>query len=349
MLTLQQTRAMTKPLVSILIPFFNEEAVIEKAITSCLNQTYDSIELILVDDFSSDRSVEIVKSFDSSNLILGKAKEKGVGYARNKAIELMSGEYCAFLDADDELDPYFVETSLNKLREFESDVAVFGTKVFNTEGKEISKQAKESHFQVYSGQEALIKMYDYEIVASVWGKLFTAHFLKKQQFEVGFVFEDKPFLVELLLKSNRVLVGSSNLYLHFANPNSITRSVVSEQRIADSTFSFFKELETLTSTNQCKTTLHRAFVYQLNCMVDIFLMIWLDRKNLEQKKMYEVFQRNLTLILEKSVSLSIDYSLKRRILLKILKVETILGARLPFLLVSRYYPTQFRFIKNIKK
>lgn len=349
MLTLQQTRAMTKPLVSILIPFFNEEAVIEKAITSCLNQTYDSIELILVDDFSSDRSVEIVKSFDSSNLILGKAKEKGVGYARNKAIELMSGEYCAFLDADDELDPYFVETSLNKLREFESDVAVFGTKVFNTEGKEISKQAKESHFQVYSGQEALIKMYDYEIVASVWGKLFTAHFLKKQQFEVDFVFEDKPFLVELLLKSNRVLVGSSNLYLHFANPNSITRSVVSEQRIADSTFSFFKELETLISTNQCKTTLHRAFVYQLNCMVDIFLMIWLDRKNLEQKKMYEVFQRNLTLILEKSVSLSIDYSLKRRILLKILKVETILGARLPFLIVSRYYRTQFRFIKNIKK
>lgn len=339
---------MTQPLVSILIPFFNEEAFIKNAIQSCLNQTYKNIEIILVDDFSTDRSVEIIQSFHSNKIKLAKGNEKGVGFARNKALELMTGHYCAFLDADDQLAPEFVEVCLQKLIEFNCDIAVFGTKVFNTEGEEITKKKNEST-QIISGPEALLTMYSYEIIPSVWGKLFSVNLLSNQKFSVGFVFEDKPFMVELFLKTKQVFVGSSNLYLHYANPNSITRSTLTAKRISDSTTSFFKELETLVSSNQDRETLRLSFVYQLNIMVDIFLMIWMDRKVIPKRDILSIFHRDLAKINREASKHSVAFSVKRDLLLKILTGSKIIGARIPFLVLKNYYRTQYNFIKNIKK
>ena len=247
------------PLVSILIPFFNEEKYIVQAIHSCLAQTYNNIEIILVDDSSTDSSLKLIENIKDSRIQLCKSANKGVGFARNTALNEVKGEYFAFLDADDELENEFIKTCLSQMQYKHCDIAVFGTKVFDRNKSEISKIIKLSEPEVIPGIEALKRLYEYDIIASVWGKLFRTDLVKDIEFEVGFVFEDKPFITELFLTANKVYLGREQLYLHFANPNSITRSTLQEKRIQDSTVSFFVELNRLEKSKINKELFQLSF------------------------------------------------------------------------------------------
>jgi glycosyltransferase involved in cell wall biosynthesis len=336
------------PLVSILIPFFNEEKYILKAIHSCLVQTYQNIEIILVDDFSTDSSLKLIANIKDSRIKLRQSPNKGVGFARNTALNEVQGEYFAFLDADDELEKEFVNTCLIQIQMHNCDIAVFGTKVFDRDKSEINKEVKISEPEVISGKEALEKLYSYDIIASVWAKLFRTDLVKDIEFGVGFVFEDKPFMIELFLTAKRVCVNREQLYLHFANPNSITRSTLQNKRIQDSTVSFFVEINILERFKINEKLLQLSFNYQINIMVDVFLMIWMDRKKTDFKKLHEVFLQDLKKIIEKSRALSLSYTFKRRILLSILSSSKTIGVRIPFAILKTYFNSQYKFIKKIK-
>ena len=102
---------LTKPLVSILIPCYNAEAWVEETIDSALNQTYQRKEVIVVDDGSTDRSVEICKRYES-HITLEAGPNGGACRARNRALELASGELVQYLDADDILLPHKIATQV---------------------------------------------------------------------------------------------------------------------------------------------------------------------------------------------------------------------------------------------
>ena len=89
------------PLVSTIIPFFNREEYLAEAIESVLSQTYSTIEIIIVDDGSTDSSAQIAKRYSSPSIHYVYQENKGIGAARNKGIELAQGDYFAFLDSDD--------------------------------------------------------------------------------------------------------------------------------------------------------------------------------------------------------------------------------------------------------
>jgi glycosyltransferase involved in cell wall biosynthesis len=103
---------MNNPLVSILIPVYNTEKYVAEAIESALNQTYKNIEIIIVDDGSTDKSWEIIESYRQKypdKIKTYRQKNKGACAARNKAFELSSGQYIQYLDADDLLAPDKIE------------------------------------------------------------------------------------------------------------------------------------------------------------------------------------------------------------------------------------------------
>ena len=112
--------------VSILIPLYNAEKYIEDTIKSALEQTYNNIEIIVVDDSSTDKSYEIAKRYESSNVIVVQQKNKGPGAARNTALELSSGEYIQYLDADDLLDPTKIKKQMAIFSRLGDDIFVFG-------------------------------------------------------------------------------------------------------------------------------------------------------------------------------------------------------------------------------
>lgn len=98
------------PSVSILIPLYNAEAYIAETIERCLNQSYENIEIIIVDDHSTDNSFSVTQQFECNNIHIYENPKKGGNSARNYAFQMSKGEYVKFLDADD----YFSSEMLKK-------------------------------------------------------------------------------------------------------------------------------------------------------------------------------------------------------------------------------------------
>lgn len=104
------------PLVSIIMPVFNSERYLKLAIDSILDQTYENIELLIVDDGSTDKSVQIIRSFNSSKIrFFQNEKNIGVSATRNKMINLSKGKYIALMDSDDISPKYRIEKQVNFL------------------------------------------------------------------------------------------------------------------------------------------------------------------------------------------------------------------------------------------
>ena len=106
---------MTYPKISVVIPLYNKEHYVKASVQSVLNQTYRNIEIIVVDDGSSDNSYNIVKSIKTPNLTIFRQKNLGVSAARNKGIKYATGEFIAFLDADDFWHNNFISSFINDL------------------------------------------------------------------------------------------------------------------------------------------------------------------------------------------------------------------------------------------
>jgi glycosyltransferase involved in cell wall biosynthesis len=116
------------PKVSILIPLYNSEAYIAETIDSCLNQIYKNIEIIIVDDGSSDNSLNIAQiySHQYSNITVETQKNSGAPVARNRAFKMSTGEYIQYIDADDLLHPDKILLQMEALKNADNRTIVFG-------------------------------------------------------------------------------------------------------------------------------------------------------------------------------------------------------------------------------
>lgn len=114
-----------KPLISIITPNYNTSKYIAATIESVQNQTYKNWELLIIDDCSTDNSVEIIKTFQKNDArikLLELAENNGPAVVRNKGIKIAQGSYLTFIDSDDIWFPNFIETSLNKVKHTEGFV-----------------------------------------------------------------------------------------------------------------------------------------------------------------------------------------------------------------------------------
>ena len=188
---------MPQPKVSFIVPVYNAEKYLERCINSLKNQSLESIEIILVDDSSTDSSLEICKKFateDSRIKVIHKVNE-GAGYARNAALEAVSGEYIGFADSDDYVEKDMFETLYNKAVQYNSDLVMSGVlfvdgNMFSEKGECIRKTYfdKDTHFET---EEALQKLRmgivgstpedsdDSKYGMSIWKNLFKTEIIKK--------------------------------------------------------------------------------------------------------------------------------------------------------------------------
>jgi glycosyltransferase involved in cell wall biosynthesis len=132
-----------RPLVSVIIPVYNYDLYLAEAIESVLSQTYQQLEVIVVDDGSTDQSSEVARSFAERGVQYCHQVHAGIGPARNKGVELAQGDYIAFLDADDRWPDEKIEL---QLRAFENDSTlemVFGQAVQLQNGPEWESGVKD--------------------------------------------------------------------------------------------------------------------------------------------------------------------------------------------------------------
>src|SRR5437868_12130431 len=105
-----------KPEISVVIPLYNKERFIARALQSVFAQTFRDLEVIVIDDGSTDRSLEVVARFSDPRLRVIRQANAGPGAARNRGARESTSEFIAFLDADDELLPEFLEQNLSNLK-----------------------------------------------------------------------------------------------------------------------------------------------------------------------------------------------------------------------------------------
>lgn len=136
---------------SVVIPCYNSEAYVSRAIESALRQSYSEVEVVVVDDGSTDDSFEQISQFEDRVSVIP-TKNKGASAARNTGLQASSGEYVKFLDADDTLYPGAVESQVHELRRLEGTNIVFGEGVWqSTDGKTYRK-----HFRSRKDEEERI-------------------------------------------------------------------------------------------------------------------------------------------------------------------------------------------------
>ena len=118
---------MQKPLISIIIPVYNAEKYLPNCLDSVINQTYKNLEIILVDDGSTDKSSEICDEYAQKDfrIKLIHKENGGVSSARNAGLALVSGDYIAWVDSDDFVAPDYIEYMYKLLKEYDADISLY--------------------------------------------------------------------------------------------------------------------------------------------------------------------------------------------------------------------------------
>lgn len=182
---------MADPIVSVIIPVYNVRRYLEQCVDSVLNQTYRSVEILLVDDGSTDGSGKLCDELgrrDGRITVIHKSNG-GLSDARNAGTAACSGEQLLYLDSDDYLEPDAISV-LMELRRESGAQAVIGSYFYTYPDHESPAEADTGKIAQYSRKEAISLLMQGKLQTFAWGKLLPADIAKKHPFPVGKLFED---------------------------------------------------------------------------------------------------------------------------------------------------------------
>lgn len=203
-----------KILVSVIVPIYNAYDYLQVALDSILSQTLKDIEVICIDDGSTDRSLDIMKKYREldSRIRVVTENNAGVSTARNKGIARIRGEYTVFIDADDFCDPTFLEKLYNFATEKNLDIAISKYDIYNNKTERFSPAIDEAHGDIFLNGAVVSKSeFPNHIFESttgyVWNKLFKSSFIKEKGLTFApelYIFEDVHFVCAALSYAERV-------------------------------------------------------------------------------------------------------------------------------------------------
>ncbi|MBR3962570.1 MAG: glycosyltransferase [Oscillospiraceae bacterium] len=222
-------------LVSIIVPIYNTEDYLSACIDSILEQTYKNIQIILVDDQSTDRSPEICDDYmqKDGRIVVIHQKNTGVSGARNAGIDCATGDYIMFVDSDDELYPEAVEILVHDAFEYEADIVSAAKHVEDKRGKtdEISDKGKS---YVLRGEELLLRSLEGEKnTNSACAKLFKKSLVSDIRFEEGKnINEDGFFVFQCGFKKPTMVQHNVPVYKYNYRQNSSSKQAFSEKYLS---------------------------------------------------------------------------------------------------------------------
>lgn len=257
--------------VSIIIPVYNVEKYIGDCIESILNQTYYNWELLLLDDESSDKSVEICEKYAERDgrIRVFHNKHAGVSVMRNKGIEFAKGEYISFVDSDDQIETNFIEKAITNCLEKNIDIYMAGVRGIK-EGKEVARGVVKKI--IYSNSNGLtekqiIELLEQNYTASCCGKLFLKEKIGEIRFEENCVFGEDLIFVHELLKKNVIVFADTYIgYNYFKRGGSLI-TTVSSKKCEDIIKTYMYLLKTKIGFS-CTETEYLEFIKK-RCVLDL--------------------------------------------------------------------------------
>ncbi|MGI6094991.1 MAG: glycosyltransferase family 2 protein [Lachnospiraceae bacterium] len=211
---------MRQDVISVIVPVYNVEKYLRRCVDSILNQTYSNLEILLIDDGSTDASGVICDEYSKSDprIKVFHKENGGVSSARNYGIERATGTYLGFIDSDDWIDCHMYETLLNNMLQYNADVSDIDS-ITTTE--EIVYRNSKEIISVKKGKEILL---DYFLTDrySVCRKLYAREVIGDIRFPLGKINEDIATNFQFLQNAKCEVKSNQKMYYYYSNPNSIT-------------------------------------------------------------------------------------------------------------------------------
>lgn len=220
--------------VSVIVPIYNSEAYLPMCIDSIIAQTYENIEIILVDDGSKDNSLEICKRYANidNRIKVIHQSNSGVSAARNAGIDASEGEYITFVDSDDELLENGISLLVKDIEDFGADVATASKLYITSDEKEVNRNLDNvEELTVFSGTDALkLSLNIDRRMTSCHGKLFRRRFISDIRYEEGRrINEDFHFVFLCCLKKPILTYRNEVVYRYYYRGDSATHAVFSDK------------------------------------------------------------------------------------------------------------------------
>ncbi len=231
---------MHSKLVSVVLPIYNVEKYLEKCIETVVNQTYKSLEIILVDDGSPDNCPVICDKWaekDDRIKVVHK-QNAGLGMARNTGIENATGEYICFFDSDDFVDLKTIEKAYSSIEKHSADIVCFGFNSVDSNGNLICEHIPTPPKNVFEGEEVQTEFLpnliyslptdNWNLNMSSWTAMFSMKLIRKNSWkfvsEREVLSEDIYSLIELYKYVNKVAVLNEAFYFYRENDKSLSRT-----------------------------------------------------------------------------------------------------------------------------
>lgn len=237
-------------LISVIVPAYNVEKYLNGCIESLINQSYSNIEIILVDDGSTDMTGKIcdmIAKKDKRILSLHK-KNGGLSDARNYGLKYANGDYITFVDSDDLVAPEMIEILYESISVNNADVSIIDpTHFFDND---TPKYRISGNIEIYDSENSICTMlYQKKFLVSAWGKLYRKSLFINNKFPVGMIFEDIAVMYKIFSDCNKIVYNNSRLYGYRHRDDSITTKKFSKRdldilKICDEMNEYFKNSST---------------------------------------------------------------------------------------------------------
>jgi len=217
----------SRPLVSVIIPVYNVRSFLTQALDSVVHQTYTNLDIIVIDDGSTDGSGEICDQYAQKDkrVVVIHQDNKGLSAARNAGLDRAQGAMVAFLDSDDAYDFSFIESMVSVMVREGADIVICRYSVHKTMSAMEKGNCRQTEPAIrpgkYDRDDAIRALFDGSLNFSVWNKLYTRGIWGAKRFPDGHVYEDVEITYRLYAQSHRVFVLDTPLYMYRGRTGSI--------------------------------------------------------------------------------------------------------------------------------
>jgi glycosyltransferase involved in cell wall biosynthesis len=221
--------------VSIIIPVYNSESYLTKCLYNIINQTYTNLEILVINDGSTDTSGQIIDEFAAKDdrIVAFHKQNGGIGSAYKVAFQEMTGDYVLFVDSDDWLELNAVEELVKLAVEHDADLVSFGIRAFNTSGNEVNLPTLLNLDQINTTNEAILKTHFEILKHPTLVRLYKRHLFKDIVIFEQNIGIDEMLTPQLLAKCNKAVYTSRVFYNIITRPNSVSRAEFSNKKILE--------------------------------------------------------------------------------------------------------------------
>lgn len=222
-----------EPLISVIIPVYNVEKYLNKCITSVVEQTYKNLEIIIVDDGSTDQSPEICDEWKKrdSRIQVVHSSNGGAGKARNTALDMATGDYVTFVDSDDYIAPQMYQVLLEQFYDGIGIVECNYSMVYD-DSEKFKEERKIYKIHTYSAMQAMHEnINDHIFRQLIWNKMYRKDVIKGIYFPTGNKIDDEFWTYQAIGNASKLIYIDQKLYAYRQQEQSVMHLLDAKKRL----------------------------------------------------------------------------------------------------------------------